>query len=53
MTKVKPWEQGISSSEYLQIQINKAKKYKPIGKGALSYYISTNRYYYYYPYYLK
>ena len=42
MTRLKPWEQGIPSSQYLQQQINKTSKYKPKGKGFLSGNISTN-----------
>lgn len=42
MPKLKPWEQGIPSSEYLHQQITNTKKYKPKGRGFLSGYISTN-----------
>ena len=43
MPRLKPWEQGIPSSQYLQQQINKTTKYKPKGRGFLSGYISTNK----------
>lgn len=42
MPRLKPWEQGIPSSQYLQQQINKTRKYKPKGKGVLSGNVSTN-----------
>jgi len=43
MPRLKPWEQGIPSSQYLQQQINTTSKYQPSGKGFLSGYVSTNK----------
>ena len=43
MKKLKPWEQGIPSSELLSQTTKKTKNYKPSGRGFLSGYVSTNK----------